>query len=134
MVAIDAGLQQPTDDARVAAFGCADEAGPVVAVLVVDLGAVVEHQLEQARIVADLAGGDQVRALLGLVLGVDVGAGLDQCARGRQVVGERGGDQLGVEPPLRPVGRRGPVPQPADNVERTMAIVTSARVIGRRSG
>ena len=54
-----------------------------------------EHQVEQSRIVADLAGGDQVRALLRAVLVVDVGPGLDQQACGVDVVAVRGQHQCG---------------------------------------
>ncbi len=74
-----------------ASVGGADEARAVVGILVVDLGAVVDRQLEQARVVADLAGGDQVRALLAVVLGVDVGTRAHERPRGGQPVAERRG-------------------------------------------
>ena len=74
VVAVDARLQQPPHDPRVPALGRADQAGAVVGVLVVHARAVGERQLEQPRVVADLARRDQVRALLRDVLGVDVRA------------------------------------------------------------
>ena len=52
---------------------------------------------EAKRVVADLAGRDQVRALLRGVLGVHVRPGRDQLTRGRDVVVVRGGAQLRVQ-------------------------------------
>lgn len=54
-----------------------------------------ERQLEQASVVADLARGDQIRALLRLVLRVDVGAGLDQRTGRVEVIAVGGGDEGG---------------------------------------
>jgi hypothetical protein len=100
VVDVDVGLEQPRDDRRVAALRRPDQAGPVVAVLGVDVGAGVEREVEQPRVVTDLAGGDQVGALLRLVLGVDVGALLDELSRRGDVVLVRRGEQLSVEVPL----------------------------------
>ena len=74
VVAVDARLEQAPHDPREPALGGADQPGAVVGVLVVDARAVGERELQQPRVVADLAGRDQVRALLRDVLGVDVGA------------------------------------------------------------
>jgi hypothetical protein len=70
VVDLDLPLEQPLHDADVAAVGGTDQPAAVVAVLRLDVGAVRERQLEQARVVPDLAGGDQVGALLALVLDV----------------------------------------------------------------
>ena len=97
MIDVDVGLEQARDDPRVAALGGPDQAGPVVAVLGIDVGAGAERELEEAWIVTHLAGRDQVRALLGVVLGVDVGTVGDEAACGRDVVLVRGVEQLAVD-------------------------------------
>ena len=61
----------------VAAFGGADQPGAVEAVEGRDVGSVSQGQLEQFEV--SLAGRDEVSALLGGVLCVDVCTGRDQC-------------------------------------------------------
>ena len=86
VIDLDVGLEEPCDDRREPAVGRSDEPGPVVAVERADVGAVRERELEEGRVVADLARGDEIRALDAFVLRVHVGAGLDQlaCARRRR--------------------------------------------------
>ena len=97
------GPHQATADGRVAPVGCPDQSGAVVGVEGADIAAGIQGQLEQLQIA--LAGRDQVRALLRLVLGVDVRAGRDQPPGPFDVVGPRCVAQVGVQ--LRPTGRRG---------------------------
>ncbi len=82
VVDFDLSREQALDNRDVPPIGCSDQARPVVAVLRVDVGSVGERELEQPRVVADLARGYQVGALLGLILRVDIDAGLDQLAGG----------------------------------------------------
>ena len=77
------------------AFGGPDQAGAVVAVLGVDVRSGAQGEVEQPRVVADLAGGDQVGALPGVVLQVDVGAGLHEQGGGVDLVAVGGADQRG---------------------------------------
>jgi hypothetical protein len=67
VVAVDAGAQQAAQDPRVIPLGGPEEARAVEAVLVVDARSVAQGELEQARVVVNLAGGDQVGALDGFV-------------------------------------------------------------------
>ena len=97
VIAVDPGVEEPAHDPRVSALRCADESRPVVGVLAVDFRAAVEGELEQAWVVADLARRDQIGALLGLVLGVDVGAGGHELARGHELVAERSRDEAPIE-------------------------------------
>lgn len=66
---------RPTD-VVMPAFGGADQPGAVEAVEAVDVGTVVQGQLQQVEV--PLAGGDEVRALLRVVLRVHVRSGVDQ--------------------------------------------------------
>ena len=97
VVEVDLGPQQTANDADMASLGRADEPGAVEAVLVIDVGARIERELEQAGIVADLARRDQVGALLGVVFGVDVGAVRDERAGGADLVAIGGGEELPIE-------------------------------------
>ena len=76
-------------------LGRADEPGAVEPVLGVDVRSTAKGQLEQPWVVADLTGRDQVRALLGVVFGVDVRAGTDQHAGRVDVVSVRRAHQSG---------------------------------------
>ena len=62
-------------------MGRPNQAGAVVAVLRLNVGAACKHQLEQGGIGTNLARRVEIGALLGLVLDVHVGALLDQLAR-----------------------------------------------------
>jgi len=77
----------------VAPLGRPDQAGAVIAVRGVDLGAVRKRQLEQASIVAYLARRDQIGTLLRLVLRVHVRASLDEQAGDVDVVPVGRGDE-----------------------------------------
>jgi len=85
-------LEQATDDLDVTPIRGADETGPVVAVLRVHVGAGVERELEQRRVVPHLARGDQIGALLRRILHVDIGAGVHERARYLDVISVRRGD------------------------------------------
>lgn len=61
----------------------------------VDLAAVLEGEVEQGDVVADLAGGDQVRARLGLVFDIHVSARLDEHADDLDVVAVGGRAEVG---------------------------------------
>jgi hypothetical protein len=80
VVAVDAGPQQAADDARWPRSAARMRPVPLKLSLS-STRAFAEGELEQARVVAHLAGGDQVGALDGFVLGVDVCALTDQGAR-----------------------------------------------------
>ena len=137
MVDFDLGLEQPLDDRDVATIGGTDQPRPVEAVLRVDVGAGVERELEQRRVVADLAGGDQVRALLGRVLRVDVGAGVDEQARDLDVVSVRSGNESGCPGVVAGLDARALLEQRArPRRRRPRAPLRSAlgRVIGSASG
>jgi hypothetical protein len=75
--------------------GGTDQPSAVAAVLRVDVDAVRERQLEQAQVVPDLAGGDQVGALLALVLDVHLRLGRDQAAGDLGMIAVGGGDERG---------------------------------------
>ena len=99
VVDLDAGLDQPADDAGMPPLARADQSGPVEAVLARDVAAVGEGEVQQVEVA--LARRDEVRALLGLVLGVDVGAPGDEVAGRGDVVGPGGVAQAPVEVGLR---------------------------------
>ena len=77
VVDVDPGPQQPADDVGMTALGRPDQAGSVVGIETGDVRAVREGQFEEIEIA--LAGGDQVGALHGGVLGVDVRAAAMSC-------------------------------------------------------
>jgi hypothetical protein len=72
----------------------ARKSGAVPLVEAVDVGAVIEGELENAEVA--LARGDEVRALLRLVLRVDVGPGFDEAPSPVDVVVPGRGDQPAV--------------------------------------
>ena len=95
VVDLDAGLDQPADDAGMPPLARADQPGPVEAVLARHVTAVGQGEVEQVEVA--LARRDEVGALLGVVLGVDVRAPGDQVAGGGDVVGPRGVAEALVE-------------------------------------
>ena len=95
MIDLHPGLDQSARDVGVAAVGRSDQAGAVERILGVDVGAVFQGQFEQLE--ESFAGGNEVGALNGLVLGVDVGAAANERAGPRQVVGPGRGNQLRIE-------------------------------------
>jgi hypothetical protein len=116
VIDVDRCFEQSPHDRNMAAIGGTDEPGAVVGVLGVDIGPVGQGQLEQPRVVADLAGCDQVGALLSLVLDVDVGTGVDQQACGLDVVAVGGGDKR-----VAPLASRASTVAPRSSSERTSA-------------
>ena len=95
VVHVDARPHQPSRDRRVPALGGADQRVPLKESLLVEVGSVRHGEVEEVDV--PLAGRDQERALLRVVLGVDVGAPLDQPPRLRDVVVPGSRDQPGVQ-------------------------------------
>ena len=77
-----------------AAFAGRDQRGAAIAVGTLQVGAVEQGQAQDFQ--AALGAGQQIRTVEPAVLPVDVGAGLDQLARHRQVVVGGGQQQRGA--------------------------------------
>ena len=95
VIDVDLGLEQLADDFDVSSIGGADQPGAVEAVEAGDICAVLQSELEELEVA--LGGGDEVGALDGVVLRVDVRAFLDEPPRLGEVVLPGGGDELPVQ-------------------------------------
>ena len=111
MVDIDLRLQQFAHRLHVAVVRGRDQRGAAVAVGAFQVGACRQRQAQDLQ--PALGAGIEEGRVLKVVLGIDVGAALDQQPRRLDPVGMGGSQQRGAAPRIARIHRRAGIEQPA---------------------
>ena len=101
VIDLDAGRDQGADRLDMAALAGRNQGGAAIAVGALQVGAMFKRQLEDREVPA--RAGIEIGAVVDGVLGIDVGAGLDQGAGGVDAVLMGGDQQGGLGPTVAPV-------------------------------